>query len=59
MPSCWPRPFDVCWKGRGREPDLDEQFSLYPLDPEEGLRRLLGAESVDDASDDDMEEEDS
>lgn len=40
-------------------PDLDEQFSLYPLDPEEGLRRLLGAESVDDASDDDLEEEDS
>lgn len=42
-------------------PDLDEPFSLYPLDPEEGLRQLLGADdsTVDDASDDDMEDEDS
>jgi len=29
---------------RRQRPDLDERFSLYPLDPEEGLRRLLGAE---------------
>lgn len=40
-------------------PDLDEQFGLYPLDPEEGLRRLLGAASVDDGTEDDLEDEDS
>lgn len=39
-------------------PDLDEPFSLYPLDPEDGLRSLLGAESVD-TEDDDLEDEDS
>jgi hypothetical protein len=26
---------------RPRRPDLDERFSLYPVDPEEGLKRLL------------------
>ncbi len=41
-------------------PDLDERFSLYPLEAEDALRKLLGGESVDDASDDDItEDEDS
>lgn len=37
--------------------DPDEEFSLWPLDPETGLRRLLGAEMDEDTED--VEEEDS
>ncbi len=42
-------------------PDLDEPFSLYPLEGEDVLRRLMGEDdsAVDDASDDDLEDEDS
>jgi hypothetical protein len=36
-------------------PDPDERFSLWPLDPEEGLRRLLDP----DADDPPGEDEDS
>jgi hypothetical protein len=40
--------------------DLDEPFSLHPMEGEEVLRRLMGEDGeVDDASDDDMENEDS
>ena len=42
------------------QPDLDEQFSLYPMEGEEVLRHLMGEEpTVDEASDDDLEDEDS
>lgn len=41
-------------------PDLDEPFSLYPMKGEDVLRRMLGEDDqVDDASDDDLEDEDS
>ena len=35
-------------------PDLDEKFSLWPLDPEEGLKRLMDPEeeSIEDAGED-------
>lgn len=42
------------------QPDLDESFSLYPMEGEDVLRRLMGEDGeVDDASDDDLEDEDS
>ena len=53
------------------QPDLDEPFSLYPTrslhrgrpaepEGEDVLRRLMGEDGeVDDASDDDLEDEDS
>lgn len=41
-------------------PNLDEPFSLYPMEGEDVLRKMLGEEpTVDDASDDDLEDEDS
>ena len=33
---------------RERRPDLDERFSLYPMEGEEALQRLLGAENPED-----------
>ena len=41
------------------QPDLDEPFSLHPMEGEDVLRKLLGEDAVDDASDDDLEDEDS
>ena len=32
---------------RGERPDLDEPFSLYPMEGEQVLRRLLGQEETD------------
>lgn len=38
-----------------RDYDPDEKFSLFPLDPEEGLRRLMDPEEdeIEDAGEDD------
>jgi hypothetical protein len=41
------------------QPDLDEPFSLYPLDGEDVLRRLLGKEAEEDVEEDAAEGEDS
>lgn len=43
--------------GIADSPDLDEPFSLHPMEGEDVLRRLMGEdEAVDDASDDDFPE---
>jgi len=38
------------------KPDLDERFSLHPLDPEEGLKRLLRVPPTDQEEDQGSEE---
>lgn len=40
-------------------PDPDERFSLFPLDPEEGLRRLLNPHQHHDDDRPDEDEDDS
>jgi len=44
---------------RRRRPDLDEKFSLHPMEGEDVLRRLLGAEEVPVDEDDPSEEDES
>lgn len=38
---------------RRRRPDLDERFSLHPLEGEEVLRQLMGDEDDENTEDDD------
>ena len=40
-------------------PDLDEPFSLYPMEGEDVLRRLMGEDSGIDTEDESLEDEDS
>ena len=42
---------------RRRRPDLDERFKIETDDPEDALRRLLGAEDVPVGEDDSVEDE--
>jgi hypothetical protein len=42
---------------RPRRPDLDVRFSLYPLEAEEALERLLGTERPEDETPEEEPEE--
>ncbi|MCA1701913.1 MAG: hypothetical protein LC808_01025 [Actinobacteria bacterium] len=42
---------------RPRHPDLDERFSLYPMEGEEALETLLGTERREDETPEDESEE--